>query len=109
MSKTGNNGKENNFKGAKGKQFTSEYQPTPEAKKKGHQEKKALEQVKQEIIEKSFAKINALLEKEELTSQELRDIFKTAVDMSGYKKQTQEMDLGGIQVSINRKAVDVEN
>jgi len=91
------------------KQFTSEYQPTGEAKSKGKQKAKALEQVKQEIIEKSFAKINALLEKEELTSQELRDIFKTAVDMSGYKKQTQEMELSGIQVSINRKAVDVEN
>ena len=78
-------------------------------KKENEPKRKALEQIKNEIIEKCFSKINDLLEKEELSSSDLRDIFKTAVDMSGFKKQSQELSVDGIQVSINRKAIDVES
>ena len=104
MDKTTKYDRINNLKGSTPKKFTSDYQPTGEAKSKGKQKAKALEQIKQEIIEKSFSKINALLEKDELTSQELRDIFKTAVDMSGYKKQTQELQ-GLSDIKITREIV----
>ena len=78
-------------------------------KKENEPKRKALEQIKNEIMEKSFSKINELLDKEDLTSQELRDIYKTAVEMSGFKKQSQELSVDGIQVNINRKAIDVES
>lgn len=105
---TRNNGKFT--KGNKeGNRFSSSNQPTSESKKRGWEKRKSLEQIKEEIMEKSFSKINELLDKEDLTSQDLRDIYKTAVEMSGFKKQSQELSVDGIQVSINRKAIDVES
>ena len=114
MSGTTNNdkrkkGNPNIVKGNKyGKQFSSEYQPTGEAKSRGYQEKKTREQLRDEIIDKSFKKIWELLEKEELSNQDLKDIFKQAVDMSGYKKQTEEIKATGFKITINNEEIDVK-
>ena len=69
-----------------GKQFSKDYQPTPEAKKLGHLKKKTLEELKNSILDKSFSLINDKLDSEEISSQELLSIFNKAVEMSGFKK-----------------------
>ncbi len=74
--------KGNNF----GKQFTSEYQPTPEAKSLGHLRKKALEELKNSILDKSFKLIDERLDDPEIDKNELLAIFNRAVEMSGFKK-----------------------
>lgn len=63
-------------------------------------ENKTLEEVKNEIVQKCFSKINDLLEKEEISSADLRDIFKTAVDMSGFKKQSQDINIEAPNINI---------
>lgn len=63
------------------------------AKKENEPKRKALEQIKNEIIEKSFARVYELLEKEEIKEQDLIQIFKSAIDMSGYKSSKQEIDI----------------
>lgn len=68
------------------KKFTSEYQPTPEAKSLGHLKKKTLEELKNSILDKSFKLIDEKLDNEEITSSELLSIFNKAVEMSGFKK-----------------------
>lgn len=68
------------------KKFTSEYQPTPEAKSLGHLKKKTLEELKNSILDKSFKLIDEKLDSEEITSNELLNIFNKAVEMSGFKK-----------------------
>ena len=69
-----------------GKRFTSEYQPTPEAKSLGWTKKKSLEELKNSILDKSFSLIDDKLADPELTSSELLNIFAKAVEMSGFKK-----------------------
>jgi len=80
-----------------------------ESYRKNAPKRKALEQIKNEIIEKSFARIYELLEKKEIKEQDLIQIFKSAIDMSGYKKQ--ELNGNGIapNVIINREMVNVES
>lgn len=68
------------------KKFTSEYQPTPEAKSLGHLRKKTLEELKNSILDKSFKLIDEKLDNSEITSSELLAIFNKAVEMSGFKK-----------------------
>lgn len=69
-----------------GKQFSSEYQPSGEAKSLGHLKKKTLEELKNSILDKSFKLIDEKLDDEEITSSELLNIFNKAVEMSGFKK-----------------------
>lgn len=71
--------------------------------------RKALEQIKNEIIEKSFARIYELLDKKELKEQDLIQIFKSAIDMTGYKKQEISGDGLATNVIINREMVQVES
>jgi hypothetical protein len=73
-----------NFQG-KAKKFTSEYQPTPQAKSLGHLKKKTLEELKNEIVDKSFKIAVEKLDNEELSVQEFLSIFSKAVEMSGFK------------------------
>ena len=68
------------------KKFTSEYQPTPEAKSLGHLKKKTLEELKNSILDKSFKLIDEKLDDNEISSSELLSIFNKAVEMSGFKK-----------------------
>ena len=70
--------------------------------------RKALEQIKNEIIEKSFAKVLAVLDKEEITFNELKEIFAKAVDMSGFKQNKEQIEASGFSVVINNKAKDVK-
>jgi ribosomal protein L9 len=70
-------------------------------KKENEPKRKALEQIKNEIIEKSFSLVYDLLQNGELlTSADLRDIFKTAVEMSGYKKQSQDINIETPNINI---------
>jgi hypothetical protein len=73
-----------NFKG-KQKRFTSEYQPTPEAKSAGWLKKKTLEELKNEIVDKSFKIAVEKLNNTEISQQEFLAIFAKAVEMSGFK------------------------
>ena len=67
-------------------QFTSENQPTPEAKSLGKLKAKTLEELKNSILDKSFKLIDEKLDNAEITSGELLAIFNKAVEMSGFKK-----------------------
>ena len=69
----------------KGKKFTSEYQPTPKAKSDGWLKKRTLEELKNEIVDKSFKIAVEKLNNEELSQQEFLAIFSKAVEMSGFK------------------------
>lgn len=70
----------------KNTQFSSENQPTSEAKSLGWTKKKTLEELKNSILDKSFKLIDEKLDSEEITSNELLSIFNKAVEMSGFKK-----------------------
>lgn len=67
-------------------QFTSENQPSGEAKSLGHLKKRTLEEIKNSILDKAFTRIDEKLDEQEITSNELIAIFNRAVDMSGFKK-----------------------
>lgn len=69
-----------------GKRFTSEYQPSDEAKSLGWVKKKTLEELKNSILDKSFKLIDEKLDDNEISSTELLAIFNKAVEMSGFKK-----------------------
>jgi len=69
-----------------GKRFTSEYQPSGEAKSLGILKKKTLEELKNSILDKSFKLIDEKLDDKEISSTELLAIFNKAVEMSGFKK-----------------------
>jgi len=71
------------------------------AKKANEPKRKALEMIKNEIIEKSFSLVYEMLNKEEVTSQEIRDIFKHAVDMSGFKQDTQNLNIDPPVINIS--------
>lgn len=69
----------------KGKKFTSEYQPSGEAKSAGWVKKKTLEELKNEIVDKSFKIAVEKLNNAEISQQEFLAIFAKAVEMSGFK------------------------
>ena len=73
-----------NLKG-KQKRFTSEYQPSGEAKSAGWLKKKTLEELKNEIVDKSFKIAVEKLNSAEISQQEFLAIFSKAVEMSGFK------------------------
>ena len=95
---------------AKGKKFTKDYQPTPEAKKLGHLKKKTLEELKQSILDKSFKLIDEKLDDSEITSSELLNIFNKAVDMSGFKKDKVDTTIKTYSLfeeAVENKAKDI--
>ena len=69
-----------------GKKFSSEYQPSGEAKSEGWKKKFALEEYKNSILDKSFKLISEKLDDKGITFNELISIFNKAVEMSGFKK-----------------------
>lgn len=69
-----------------GKKFTSSNQPSGEKKSEGWKRKFALEEYKNSILNKSFKLIDEKLDDEDITFNELINIFNKAVDMSGFKK-----------------------
>lgn len=71
------------------------------AKKANEPKRKALEMIKNEIIEKSFSLVYEMLNKEDVSSQEIRDIFKHAVDMSGFKQDTQNLNVETPTINIS--------
>lgn len=83
MKKKGN---EKISKYGKKTQFTSENQPSPEAKALGHLKKKTLEELKNSILDKAFSRIDERLDDPDIDKNELISIFNRAVDMSGFKK-----------------------
>ena len=89
------NGKED------GKPFTSENQPTPEQKKAGWDKKRARE----EFVNKVYGKLLTLADKNDLTNREIIDLGKIAIEISGDKKNTQEVQgsVGVQKVFITEK------
>lgn len=80
------------------------------AKKANEPKRKAIEQIKNEIIEKSFTRVYELLESGEVLPNELIAIFKSAIDMSGFKTNKQEISgVTAANVIINREMVQVES
>ena len=73
---------------AKGKGFTSTNQPTPEQKKAGWDRKHARE----EFVKKIYGKLLNLADKDNLTNREIIDLGKIAIEISGDKKNTQEIE-----------------
>lgn len=69
-----------------GNRFTSENQPTPEAKSLGWTKKKTLEELKESILNKAFKIADEKLDDPELSATEFQNIFNKAVEMSGFKK-----------------------
>lgn len=72
-------------------------------KKENEPKRKAIEQIKNEIIEKSFSKVYELLDKGEITPQELISIFKSAIDMSGFKTSKHEVENTGLNIVVADK------
>lgn len=73
---------------AKGKGFTSTNQPTPEQKSAGWAKKKA----RDEFIERIYGKMNALSKRDDLTNREIIDLAKIAIEISGDKKETRDLN-----------------
>ena len=95
-----------------GKQFSSEYQPTPEAKSLGWTKKKTLEELKNSILDKSFKLIDEKLDNEEITSSELLAIFNKAVEMSGFKKDKIDTTIKSYSLfeeETENKAINLES
>lgn len=94
------------------KKFTSEYQPTPEAKSLGHLKKKTLEELKNSILDKSFKLIDEKLDNEDITSSELLAIFNKAVEMSGFKKDKIDTTIKSYSLfeeETENKAINLES
>lgn len=94
------------------KKFTSEYQPTPEAKSLGHLKKKTLEELKNSILDKSFKLIDEKLDNSELASNELLAIFNKAVEMSGFKKDKIDTTIKSYSLfeeETENKAINLES
>jgi hypothetical protein len=94
------------------KKFTSEYQPTPEAKSLGHLKKKTLEELKNSILDKSFKLIDEKLDDPEITSTELQNIFNKAVEMSGFKKDKIDTTIKSYSLfeeETENKAINLES
>lgn len=84
----------------KGNRFTSENQPSPEAKSKGHLKQRALKEIKEEIVYKSFSKVCEKLNSNDVTFEEVMDIFKKAIDISGFKSEKQEITQKEIKIEV---------
>lgn len=69
-----------------GKKFSEDYQPSGANKSLGKQKARALEEIKNSILDKAFKLIDEKLDDPNITSAELQNIFNKAVDMSGFKK-----------------------
>lgn len=76
------------FDGTEGKRFSSEYQPSPEAKSAGWNKKRA----KDEFIERIYGKMNALSKRDDLTNREIIDLAKIAIEISGDKKEIRDLN-----------------
>lgn len=99
-----------NFIG-KQKRFTSEYQPSGEAKSLGWKKKRSLEELKNEILDKSFLLVSEKLNDSEITSQELLSIFNKAVEMSGFKKEKQDVNIKSYSLfeeQVENKANEID-
>lgn len=93
-----------------GKKFTSENQPTPEAKSLGHLRKKTLEELKNEIVDKSFKIAVEKLNNAEMSQQEFLAIFAKAVEMSGFKNSKVDTTIKSYSLfeeEVKRKADDI--
>lgn len=82
------------FDGSEGNTFSSTNQPTPEQKKAGWDKKRARE----EFVNKVYGKLLTLADKDNLTNREIIDLGKIAIEISGDKKNTQEMQ-GNMQIA----------
>lgn len=89
------------FDGSEGNTFSSTNQPTPEQKKAGWAKKKARE----EFVEKVYGKLLRLADKTDLTNREIIDLGKIAIEISGDKRNTQEVqgNVGVQKVFITEK------
>ena len=103
---TQNNTKRNKFKeGNKfGNRFSSDNQPTPEAKSKGWARKRIIDEYAEGIIEEAFGQVYDKLKSKELQSRELLEVFRSAIDMSGKKIQKQELEVSdNLQINVIKK------
>lgn len=99
-----------NFQG-KAKKFTSEYQPTPEAKSLGWLKKRTLEELKNEIVNKSFKIAVEKLNNAEISQQEFLAIFAKAVEMSGFKNSKVDTTIKTYSLfeeSVENKANEID-
>ncbi len=89
------------FDGSEGNTFSSTNQPTPEQKKAGWDKKRARE----EFVNKIYGKLLTLADKSDLTNREIIDLGKIAIEISGDKKNTQEVqgNVGVQKVFITEK------
>lgn len=85
------------FDGSEGNTFSSTNQPTPEQKKAGWARKHA----KEEFVNKIYGKLLTLAEKDNLTNREIIDLGKIAIEISGDKKNTQELE-GNVGVGVKK-------
>ena len=77
------------FDGSEGNTFSSTNQPTPEQKRLGWAKKKAAE----EFVRKTFGILDELVsDPKNLSNREKIELGKIAVDVSGLKKETQEIN-----------------
>ncbi len=93
-----------------GKKFTSENQPSPEAKSLGHLRKKTLEELKNEIVDKSFKIAVEKLNNADISQQEFLAIFAKAVEMSGFKNSKVDTTIKSYSLfeeEVKRKADDI--
>lgn len=87
-----------------GQRFTSENQPTPEAKKQGWIKKKTIDEYAELIKEEAFGQVYEKLKNGEFTNKELLEAFRQAVDMSGKKSQKQEVEFSNnLEINVITK------
>ena len=89
------------FDGSEGNKFSSTNQPTPEQKKAGWDKRRARE----EFVNKIYGKLLNLADKNDLTNREIIDLGKIAIEISGDKKNTSELQgsVGVQKVFITEK------
>lgn len=108
---TGNNGRFK--KGNKiGNRFTSENQPTGEAKSLGKLKAKTLEELKESILNKAFKIADEKLDDPELSATEFQNIFNKAVEMSGFKKDKIDTTIKSCSLfeeETENKAINLES
>ena len=95
-----------------GKQFSSEYQPTPEAKSLGKLKAKTLEELKESILNKAFKIANDKLDDPDLSANEFQNIFNKAVEMSGFKKDKIDTTIKSYSLfeeETENKAINLES
>ena len=94
-----------------GKKFTEEYQPSGEAKALGWLKKRTLEELKNEIVNKSFLIAVEKLNNSEISQQEFLAIFAKAVEMSGFKNSkldTTVKTYNLFEESVEKKANEID-